>query len=304
MQTFRLNIIKYQMFNVFILLVFSHITISHSTVLPINQYFVEMTRQYQIHEQALGLTQYKRPLIIESIESDTTLKSEVYAVINYPFDAVQEALIKPDHWCDALILHINIKYCRMGHSAQGVLLNLNVGQKFEQPLPQTYQPVFNFKVLERTENYFSINLTANNGPLMTYDYDILLEAIPLENEQTFLRFKYAYSFGTLGKVAMQTYLTTIGHNKVGFTVSDVQPNGEKVFIKGIRGVIERNTMRYFLAIDAYLASENEVHEQQLLNRLYNWYDSTELYKVQLHEVERNEYIKMKQNEVSRQNTSQ
>jgi len=212
--------------------------------------------------------------------------------------------MKPEHWCDALILHINIKYCRMDNSVQGALLNLNIGQKFEQPLPQTYQSVLNFKAIENAPNYFLINLTAKNGPLRTYDYDVLIEAIPLKNAQTFLHFKYAYSFGTLGKVAMQTYLTTIGRNKVGFTVSNVNPNGEEAYIKGVRGVIERNTMRYFLAIDAYLAALNDVPEKQLLNRLNGWYDSSEVYKTQLHEVERAEYIQMKQNEVLRQNTAQ
>jgi len=295
---------KNQLLKIFVILLFSQNNIGHADSHSTDQKVVALTKQYQTNKKMLENTQYKKPLMIVSVESDKTLKSEVYAVINHPFSVVQEALIKPEHWCDALILHINVKYCRMDNSAQGTKIKINVGQKIEQPLAQTYPSVLNFKTIENTSNYFLINLTAKDGPLSTYDYDILIEAIPLKNEQTFIHFKYAYSFGTLGKVAMQTYLTTIGRNKVGFTVSGIQPNGKEVYIKGVRGLIERNTMRYFLAIDAYLAAVNADPEQQLLNRLNNWYDSTELYKTQLHEVPRDEYIQMKQNEVLRQTTAQ
>lgn len=302
MQNFKFN--KIQLLKLLMMLILSPDTIAHANSNTIDQQVEALAKQYQTNQKKLEQTQFKRPLLITSVESDTTLKSEVYAVIDHPFSLVQEALMKPEHWCDALILHINIKYCRTERGTQGTLLNLNVGQKFEQPLPQTYQSKLNFKAVENASNYFLINLTAKNGPLSTYDYDILIEATSLKNAQTFLHFKYAYSFGTLGKVAMQTYLTTIGRNKVGFTVSSVNPNGEEAYIKGVRGVIERNTMRYFLAIDAYLAAVNDAPEQQLLKRLNGWYDSTELYKTQLHEIERGEYIQMKQNEVLRQNTAQ
>jgi hypothetical protein len=50
----------------------------------------------------------------------------------------------------------------------------------------------------------------------------------------------------MSQIAMQTYLSTSGADKVGFT----SENGK--LVGGTRGVMERNTMRYFLAIDAYL----------------------------------------------------
>ena len=40
------------------------------------------------------------------------LKGDVYAVVDHPFAMVQQALQSADHWCDILILHLNVKRCR------------------------------------------------------------------------------------------------------------------------------------------------------------------------------------------------
>jgi hypothetical protein len=59
-------------------------------------------------------------------------------------------------------------------------------------------------------------------------------------------------------------------------------------------------MRYYLAIDAYLDSLKAPPAQQLENRLQAWFDATERYPRQLHEVERDAYLSMKRDEVQRQ----
>jgi hypothetical protein len=63
-------------------------------------------------------------------------------------------------------------------------------------------------------------------------------------------------------------------------------------------------MRYYLAIDAYLSALSSPPQAQLENRLQQWFSSTEQYPVQLHEVERNDYIKMKHDEYRRQQVAQ
>jgi hypothetical protein len=72
----------------------------------------------------------------------------------------------------------------------------------------------------------------------------------------------------------------------------------------VRGLVERNTMRYYLAIDAYLASLSAPVGQQLDDRLNRWFDATEQYPRQLHEVEKNDYIQMKHDEYQREQTAQ
>jgi hypothetical protein len=103
---------------------------------------------------------------------------------------------------------------------------------------------------------------------------------------------------------MQGYLATAGSGKVGFTNVGKQPNGQPTYIGGMRGVVERNTMRYYLAIDAYLSAMSAPASEQLEKRLQNWFDSTERYARQLHEVDRSSYLSMKRIEYQRQQTAQ
>ena len=53
---------------------------------------------------------------------------------------------------------------------------------------------------------------------------------------------------------MQGYLATIGRDKVGFSIVGSRADGQPVYVHGTRGVIERNTMRYYVAIEAYLST--------------------------------------------------
>jgi hypothetical protein len=72
------------------------------------------------------------------------------------------------------------------------------------------------------------------------------------------------------------------------------------YVGGMRGVVERNTMRYYLAIESYLASLQAPPRQHLEQRLGAWFDATEEYPCQLHELDPDEYLSMKRNEVRRQ----
>jgi len=64
--------------------------------------------------------------------------------------------------------------------------------------------------------------------------------------------------------------------------------------------VERNTMRYYLAIDSYLGADSAPPAQQLEKRLRAWFDATERYARQLHEISRDEYMAMKRREIQRQ----
>lgn len=257
----------------------------------------------ELNEQLLN-NQFQRELHLISTESSNNLKGEIYAVVDYPFSSVSKALNNPDHWCDVLILHVNIKYCHANGNKPDTTLKVNLGKKDEQPLAQTYGVEFNYREVMKTSDYFAVELKAANGPLSTHDYRIWIEATPLKDGRTFLHFTYAYSFGLAGRVAMQGYLATGARNKVGFTAGGKLPDGQPDYIKGVRGVVERNTMRYYLAVDAYLAALTSPASKRLEKRLQQWFNSTEQYTVQLHEVERNDYLEMKRTEYKRQQVAQ
>ena len=261
------------------------------------------TKYAELNEQLLN-NQFQRELYLISSESQHDLKGEIYAVVDYPFPTVSKALSNADHWCDALILHIDIKYCHASGNEPNTVLKVNLGTKNEQALAQTYGVEFNYREVINTLDYFAVELKAANGPLSTHDYRIWIEATPLKDGRTFIHFTYTYAFGLAGNLAMQVYLATGARNKVGFTVTEKLSNGQSTYIKGVRGVVERNTMRYYLAIDAYLSALALPADKQLEKRLQYWYESTNQYALQLHEVERNDYLVMKRNEYRRQQVAQ
>lgn len=247
---------------------------------------------------------YRRPLYLESKEMPDKLQGDIYALITQPFTLVNGALNdaagKPTNWCDVLMLHLNIKYCRAGQDAKGSTLLLNIGRKMEQPLEDTHLVEFRYRVLASEKDYFAISLSAPEGPFNTRDYRIIMEAIPADKERTFIHLTYTYGFGMAAKLAMKGYLSTAGRNKIGFTQTGTGSDGKPEYIKGVRGVVERNAMRYYVAIDSFLNAVPLPREQQFEKRLSDCIDMLDQYAPQLHEVDRDVYLDMKRHERQRQ----
>ncbi|MFP3566146.1 hypothetical protein SB772_18285 [Paraburkholderia sp. SIMBA_030] len=264
--------------------------------------------KYQSLAQQLKHNPFRRPLYLESAESPSALKGDIYAVVDYPFATVSGTLDDPAHgpanWCDVLILHLNTKYCHASTSSNGDMVSVNIGRKVEQKLADTYRVQFHYRTAATSPGYFRVDLNADSGPLSTKDYRIVLEAVGISGNQTFLHLTYSYGYGMAGRIAMKTYLATIGSDKVGFTAVDGPASEQTEYIGGVRGLVERNTMRYYLAIDAYLGALSSSPDKRLEQRLTNWFDATEQYPRQLHEVGRQEYIQMKYKEYERQQTEQ
>ena len=103
--------------------------------------------------------------------------------------------------------------------------------------------------------------------------------------------------------AMQAYLATVGADKVGFSMTGKDANGQPSYTGGVRGAVERNAMRYYLAIDAYLDSLSAAPGQQVERRIQHWFNATERYPRQLREMDRPTYVAMKRSEVERQQTA-
>src|SRR6185295_20126211 len=111
---------------------------------------------------------------------------------------------------------------------------------------------------------------------------------------------YSYDYGMAGRIAMQAYLSTTGRNKVGFSVVERGPDGAPVYMRGERGVIERNTMRYYLALEAYLGALGVPAAERQEKRLNDWFTAIERYPRQLRdEMDREQYLSMKRRELAR-----
>lgn len=243
---------------------------------------------------------FQKPLYLDSRENAGEVKGNLYALVPHPFPTVQSALKEPAHWCDILILHLNTKYCRAFAEGAWTVLKVNIGRKAEQPIAQSYRVEFSYRAMAVTPDHLAVVLDAAKGPFGTRNYSILLEAVPLKDGQTFVHLAYSYTYGTAAKLAIHAYLGTAGSKKVGFTVTGKRNDGQVEYIDGLRGLIERNTMRYYLAIEAYLGALSVPPSAQLEKRLRDWYAAVERYPRQLHEIEQNDYLQMKRREYLRQ----
>jgi hypothetical protein len=271
--------------------------------LPVHADPVALRARHTDLRAALRDNNYQRALHIESIEKSDELQGDVHAVLNHPFDKVSQALREPDAWCDIMILPFNTKYCHALEQPGNEQLLVRIGRKYNQPVDQAFKLNFALRNQATRSDYFETRLTAPEGPLGTRDYRIRVSAIPLDAGRTFLHLSYTYGYGMAGRLAMQAYLATIGADKVGFSMSGKDANGQPMLTGGVRGAVERNAMRYYLAIDAYLETLDTVASQRTEKRIQAWFNATERYPKQMREMDRTTYVTMKRQEYERQQTA-
>jgi hypothetical protein len=155
---------------------------------------------------------------------------------------------------------------------------------------------YRYRLETKQKDYFNIALTAEDGPLDTGNYIITAEAVPLGESSTFIHFSYSYDHGFITSLAMSGYFATLGSGKIGFTVVDRDENGEPIYVDGIRGVIERNTIRYYFVIQSFLDTLKTPEQDHFEARINNWFDLTERYHAQLYEMDKKDYLAYKRKE--------
>ncbi len=262
-----------------------------------------LVRHAELREQ-LASNPFGRPLYLQSSEEGGQLKGEIYAQLEQPFAVAAPALQSMAQWCQVLILHLNVKGCRPSSAGSVATLQVDIGRKYEQPLANAYPFAFTYRANARGSDALQVRLSAADGPLGTRDYQIAVELVALDAQHSFLHLSYAYRYGMAAHAAMGGYLATLGRDKVGFSVVGTDSAGQPQYQGSMRGVVERNTMRYFLAVEAYLGALSVSAAEQQERRLNDWHTGVERYPRQLHELERDEYLAMKRKEIRRQQNAQ
>ena len=250
--------------------------------------------------EQLSHNQFQRPLVIESSQTDGDLKGDIFSVVEWPHALVSTALQGTDHWCDILMVHLLVKDCRATTRGPAATLSLAVARTWDQPVDAAHRIDFRYKLVAAAPDYLHVQLNADAGPMGTKNYRLMLEAVPLDAKRTFVHMSYSYAYGFAARMAMEGYLATLGRNKVGFSIIGRGSDGKPVYMDNVRGVVERNTMRYYLAIEAYLGTLGLPPAEQVERRMHDWYASIERYPRQLHEIEFSEYLEMKRKEIQRQ----
>ncbi len=248
------------------------------------------------------------PIVLDSSQNNGKLRGEVIGIIDHDIQSSIKNFNQPKHWCDILILHLNSKACTY-RSGEKQAIHLYSGRKFYQRPDQATMLSMNFEVVETQENYLFVRLFSKKGPFGISDSLIELEATSLPSdrtaetltEQTLVRLKFSYKMSWLSRQLTRFYLATLARDKVGFTVTG-HKNNRPIYIKGLKGIIERNTIRYYLAIKTRL--DSMASSQDLDKQFSHWFDATERYHRQLFELDKQEYLAAKEKELENQRKEQ
>lgn len=242
-------------------------------------------------------------LRVHSWEGADLLGAEIESRLDHPFAQVRETLTEAEAWCEFIPLVFNVKACTFERREEGTWLTFHIGRKFHHSAAQAIRLRYRFRVQENSPTSVRIHLFAAEGPHGTGDYLIELQARPTADGQTALVFHSSFRPSWRSRLATRVYLSGAGRDKVGFSIEGYQ-NGEPVYARGVKGVVERNAMRYFLALKAYLDTLHLPEEERFEARLQAWFAATERYPRQLREMEKEEYLEGKRREWQNQQERQ
>lgn len=254
----------------------------------------ELEEKYEEIEDSLFDNPFGVPVYIESGSYDNQMQGVVYGIIYHPFTTIRDSLSSIGNWCEIMPQHLNIKACTWSQNDH-CKITFYSGRKFYEKADDVYQLKYDFKISTSNERHFHADLTANDGPIDTSNYLISVEANALSDSSTFIKFSYQYKYGIWTNLAMTTYLSTLGRKKQGFTVTGNDKEGKPVYIDGVRGVIERNSIRYYFAITSFLDALKQPKQQQFETRINHWFDLTSNHP-QLYEMKKQDYLEYKKKE--------
>ena len=252
--------------------------------------------QPQLKASAFG-----QPLVLTSRESADALAGDVHAEMPQAFGRLVELFRSGPAMCEMLLLHLNVRGCRAGgqtaSSGPGSIVLL-AGPKQVDAASLLHPMRCSVQLQTSAVDYVRLTLTAPQGPPGTRDYRIVVEATPIDSSRSFVRLSYGFRFGLMGRTAMQVYLATAGRAKTGFTV-ETAADGKPQPVRGARAALERNVMRYYLALLAYGQVEGAPGGERTQARMRRWFALSEQYAAQLHELTLEDYLQEKRRDLDR-----
>jgi len=235
------------------------------------------------------------PLQVRSEERETLVSAEIHGIIDHPFRALAATFTDPGGWCDFLVLNPNIKTCTFRREAQETLLTLYIGSKSYRAPESATEQVYRFLVRARHPEYVAISLTAPRGLLGTTAHRFEFEAGSVAGK-TVVALSSSFEPSMLSKLLTGIYLSTLGRNRIGFSREATEAGVPAGYVRGVKGMIERNVMRYYLALKAFLDTSDQPADRQFEARASLAYDLMNLYPAQLRQMEKAEYLDIKSRE--------
>ena len=263
----------------------------------------EMQNLYRSLQPRLAQSPFQRELALDSTEASERLSGDIYATLDAPLASLELVNRSPLRWCEILLLLSNTKSCVVGRQDEAPSLQMRMGTKGPQALATTTPMNFKFETSAPQATVLETHLSSNSGPMGTKDGKLRVQAIAVGPNKSFIHLHYSYSSSLAGRLATGVYLQTLGRGKVGFSKEQAEASrpADAHWVGGVRGIIERNTMRYFMGLSCALQfAGTEAPAQRFAQMAPCWYDDTERYPQQLHEMGRSEYLEMKRAEYARE----
>ena len=235
------------------------------------------------------------PLSVQSEDSSDQVTTEVYGIIEHPFDAVKAALSTPSSWCEFAPLHLNVKACTFQMQSHETLPTLYVGRRYYQSPESASSQSYQFRVHTEEPGSLSVALSAPTGIFGTTAHRLRLEAAGVDG-RTVVALRSSYVPSLVTRLMTAIYLATVGRNRVGFSREDAGPAVSPRYVKGFRGLVERNAMRYYLAFEAFLDTRSVPATHRFEACINAVYDLMALYPTQLQDMGKAEYLDVKRRE--------
>ncbi|MCG6659238.1 hypothetical protein HOP52_15880 [Halomonas campisalis] len=232
------------------------------------------------------------PIHVASEERRYSISGSVHARINEPFDGLATVLGSVAAWCDILFLHPNVQACLHDDGEAPAAMQLYVG-RLESPLAAAERLELRLRVTAVGENYLAIRLEGSRGPYGTREFLLHLQAIPDEAGHSLMYLRYSLAFGAPARLALRAYFALGGRQRVGFSVEAIGADGEPRFVGGVRGMIERNVMRFYLGLVVHLETLAVPEPERLDARLAGYFAATDRYPRQLRELDEASYLALK-----------
>lgn len=254
---------------------------------------VALSERYLSLKSGAATTLPGTSISLVSVEQDGMLGAEVTSILPYPFATAATTLANVENWCQFMPLHFNIKACIYETDQQGEMVTLYSGRKTYQTPDSSHKLTYRVVKHEEGDGQFALLLLADSGPAGTRDYRIEVNALQV-SEGTLLHISSSYRPSMTSSLLTHTYLSTLGRDKVGFT--RIEQDGVMRPVQGMRGVIERNVMRYQIAMNTFLTTQSLPATSRHEAALKRWFEENERYPHQLHEMSEKEYLEIKQRE--------
>ena len=242
--------------------------------------------KYHTIEKELEKNSGPVPFYVESSENKNASHVDIYGTIKYPFQMVQNEFLVPTNWCYIILPHLNVRACTYKKVDATWLLNVYNVNEFSEPLEDAYQMKFVYRVSALQPVYFDIALIAHEGPSHTRDHLLGFEAIPLKKNTTFIHMRYSFGYSAFGYFLMKLF----GGSKIGFSITGTDSSGNPVYVGGLRGIVERYVVYYYLAILSYLDTIKTPPDQRFERQISEWYNLTSGFQKQLFEMKKEEYL--------------